>query len=40
MTAGLIISGISIISFLGVFTIASQTVKAAFADPVKSLRYE
>ena len=40
LTAGLVISGIAIISFLGVFTIASQTVKVAFSDPVKSLRYE
>ncbi len=40
VTAGLILFGISIIVVIGLFTICSQTVKAAVSNPVKSLRYE
>jgi len=40
ITIGLILFGISIIILLGLFTICSQTVKAALSNPVKSLRYE
>jgi len=40
ITAGLVLFGISIIVFLGILTICSQTLKAAVSNPVKSLRYE
>ena len=40
ITPALILSGIGLITLLGVLTICSQTYRAASADPVKSLRYE
>lgn len=40
ITPLLILSGIFIITFLGLLIICSQTIKAAISNPVKSLRYE
>jgi putative ABC transport system permease protein len=40
ITPLLILSGIFIVGFLGILTIASQTWKAASSNPVTSLRYE
>ncbi len=40
ITASLVLFGISIIALLGMITICSQTIKAAAANPVTSLRYE
>jgi len=40
ITALLVGSGISIIAILGLVIICSQTIQAAVANPVKSLRYE
>jgi putative ABC transport system permease protein len=40
ITPWLMMSGIGIITVLGLLTICSQTLRAAVSDPVKSLRYE
>ncbi len=40
LTPLLLLSGVMIISFLGIVTICSQTVRAASSNPVESLRYE
>jgi putative ABC transport system permease protein len=40
ITVSLVLFGISIIALLGMITICSQTIKAATANPVTSLRYE
>jgi putative ABC transport system permease protein len=40
LSAGLFIPGILIIVFLSLFTVGSQTIKAAFLNPVKGLREE
>jgi putative ABC transport system permease protein len=40
ITAWLMLAGVLIVATLGLLTIGSQTIKAAAANPVKSLRYE
>jgi putative ABC transport system permease protein len=40
ISAGLILTGILIVGFLGISTVWSQTWRAASSNPVKSLRYE
>jgi len=40
ITVGTLLTGIGIITGLGLLAIASQTVKTAVANPVKALRYE
>jgi putative ABC transport system permease protein len=40
ITPWLILSGITFLVVLGALTISSQTIRAAFTNPVRSLRYE
>jgi putative ABC transport system permease protein len=40
ITPWLLLGSASIVILLGMFTIGTQTWRAASADPVKSLRYE